>query len=297
MAQARQVLRRLKTQNPSRKFRLVLIKTTGDEFQSVELFKKTNVGVFTKAIEKKLLSKEVDIAVHSLKDLTTELPPGLRLAAFPKRLASEDVLITRKGFSLKTLPQGSRVGTGSPRRKSQLKNLRPDLRLIDMRGNLDTRVNQVLREKKLDAIVVAQAGILRLKKYGKYARPIPSEKMLPAVGQGALGIEIRKNDAETFKIVKKLNDAATEKIVTAERNFLKTLRGGCRVPVGIHSGIRKNKMYLKAAVFSVKTSDFLSGELSTPVQKYREAGKILAQQLLRKGAGKFLKEARARRNA
>src|SRR3989338_7513307 len=231
MAQATAIRRCLKKKFPKFQFLLVVIKTTGDNFQGVELFKKNNIGVFTKALEDKLLSREIDIAVHSLKDLPTELPKSLVLCAFPKRLDPSDVLLSKKRWRFSELPKGASVGTGSPRRKRQLLRLRPDLDVREIRGNLDTRVKRVIRDKKYDAIVVAKAGLLRIKKYLKYARVIPSDKLLPAVGQAALGLEVRSNDKETSAIVKTLNHSETEKAVCAEREFLKTLKGGCRVPV------------------------------------------------------------------
>ena len=292
LAQAKGIRRLLRTKFPWLRTRLVIIKTAGDEFQSVELFKKNNIGVFTKALEEKLLKCEIDLAVHSLKDLPTELPQGLMIAAFPKRLDPSDALISKGRFSIVDLPLGATVGTGSPRRKSQIHMLRPDLELHDMRGNLDTRVRRVIVEKKYDAIIVAHAGLLRLKKYLGYARLIPADKLLPAVGQAALGLEIRTNDKEAFNIVRKLNHSGTEKTVTTERKFLEVLQGGCRVPVGVYCSIRSGKIHLKAAVFSIKTKAILRGEISRPVNQYRKVGAILARRLLKLGAEKFLKEAR-----
>ncbi len=292
LAQAGEIKRRLESLYPAVGFRLVIIKTTGDEFQSVELFKKEAIGVFTKAIEKKLIKKEIDIAVHSLKDLPTELPKGLMLAAFPKRLDRRDVLISKTRFSLSSLPKGARVGTGSPRRKRQILLERPDLELVDIRGNLDTRVSMVLKEKKLDAIVVARAGLLRLGKYLKYAAPISPWKMLPAVGQAALGIEIRAKDKETLKLVRPLNHRPTEVAVLAERHFLKILQGGCRVPVGIFSSSKDGKMRLKASVFSVESPDAVSSEILGLEKNYKRLAESLGKLLLKKGASRFLKEAR-----
>ena len=293
LAQAREIQGRLKKLFPKLRFKLVIIKTTGDEFQGVELFKKNNIGVFTKALEKKLLSGQIDIAVHSLKDLPTELPKGLTLAAFPKRLDPSDVLISKKRWSVKNLPRNAVIGTGSPRRKRQLFKLRPDLDIRDIRGNLDTRITKVVRDRQYDAIIVAKAGLLRIKKYLKYAHSISPKDLLPAVGQAALGIETRSKDLETIKIVRKLNHLETEKIVSAEREFLRVLQGGCRVPVGIHSEIKGSKIYLKAAVFSSKTDNRVEGQFTGPADQYKKVGAELARQLLKKGADRFLKEARS----
>lgn len=292
LAQARDIQKRLSRRHRSVAFKLVVIKTAGDEFQSVELFKRKKTGVFTKAIEEKLLRNEIDIAVHSLKDLPTELPRGLCLAAFPKRLDAADVLISRKRFGLSSLPRGASVGTGSPRRKRQLLLARPDLKLVDIRGNLDTRIAKVLKQKRYDAVVVARAGLLRLRKYLKYASPLSPRAVLPAVGQAALGIQARSEDSEVLRLTRFLNDARTQKEVLAERSFLKKLMGGCRVPAGIHSKVRGARLYLKAAVFSTKGKSFVRGEISGPAGRYGELGAALAKRLLKKGAGKFVKEAR-----
>jgi hydroxymethylbilane synthase len=292
LAQAGQIKRRLEKRHPKFIFKLVTIQTSGDEFQSVEWFKKTGTGLFTKAIEQKLLENKIDLAVHSLKDLPTTLPKGLCLAAFPKRADVRDVLISRKGYDLSTLPAGAWVGTASPRRKSQLFLKRSDLRIKDIRGNLDTRVRKVLDAKELDAIVVARAGLLRLNRYLKYAKAIPEDDVLPAVGQGALALEIREEDSKTLRLVKFLNDQATRRRVLAERAFLKTLQGGCRVPVGISSAVKGRKIFLTAAVFSAKTSASIFEKISGAANSAEILGRRLAQKLLKKGARKFLVEAR-----
>ena len=292
LAQARDIRRRLAGRHPKTRFQIVVVSTVGDEFQSVEIFKKTNIGVFTKAIEDKLLRGQIDIAVHSLKDLPTELPRGLTLAAFPARERPNDVLVTKRRLSIDALPFGAMVGTGSPRRKRQIARLRPDLRIVDIRGNLDTRIRRVVRDGKYDAVVVAEAGLRRLKKYMRYARPISADKFLPAVGQAVLGIEIRSNDREVLRMVKALNHRGTEIEALAERRFLKTLHGGCRGPVGIRSTIKNGQLRLKGAVFSVSSPEYLEGEIKGPVSRYLALASRLAKKLLAMGADKFLSEAR-----
>ena len=227
-----------------------------------------------------MLKKEIDLAVHSLKDLPTDLPKGLMLAGFPKRLDPSDVLISKKRFNLRSLPKGAVVGTSSPRRKHQLRLVRPDLNIRDIRGNLDTRVFKVLREKKYDAILVAKAGLLRLKKYLRYASAISPKRLLPAVGQAALGIEIRRDDRMFFDMVRRLNHRSTEKEVSAERVFLKTLHGGCRVPVGIYSKIHGNRIVLHGAVFSVRNDRVLKETAAGPKNQYQKVAKSLAYKLL-----------------
>ncbi|MBI3315463.1 MAG: hydroxymethylbilane synthase [Candidatus Omnitrophica bacterium] len=293
LAQAGEICARLRAKFPQKKFKLVVIQTAGDEFQSVEIFKKGGVGIFTKAIEKKLLKGAIDIAVHSLKDLPTTLPRGLVLGAFPKRRDPRDVLVSRRCLGLEELPEGSTVGTGSPRRKTQVLLARPDLFVADLRGNLDTRARRVLVEKKFDGMVVARAGLLRLKKYLKFARPISPEKVLPAPGQGALGIELRARDIQTARLVRVLNHSRTEKEVLAERSFLKTLGGGCRVPAGVHSQVRGNKIRLKAAVFSSRRAECVFSEASGPLDRSVEVGRKLAKDLIKKGARRLMREARS----
>ncbi len=292
LAQSREIQRKLKKKFPRISFPLIVIKTRGDEFQSVELFKKKNVGVFTKAIEKALLKKEVDLAVHSLKDLPTDLPKALCLAAVPKRMDPKDVLVSRRRYTLKTLPRNATVGTGSPRRKRQLKLSRPDLNFVDIRGNLDTRIKKALHGGELDAVVVARAGLLRLKKYLGYASPLDPRTVLPAVGQAALGLEVRKADRFALRILKSLNDPKTEKMVGAERALLKSLSGGCRVPVGVHTELRKKRLRIRAAVFSVRTEAAVTGQIEGPILRSETLARVLAKKMLKKGAGKLMKEAR-----
>ena len=292
LAQAGDIQNQLRKKNPGVNFKLTVIKTTGDEYQTVELFKKNNIGVFTKEIESRLLSGAIDIAVHSLKDLPTDLPGGLMLAAFPRRLDTRDALISKKRYNLKTLPHRARVAAGSPRRKRQLQILRPDLKLFDIRGNLDTRIGRVLEKNDFDAVLLAQAGLLRLNKYLKYAVAIPSDKILPAVGQAALGLETRVSDTSITNLLKPLNHPPTEVRVCAERAFLKTLHGGCRVPVGVNSEIQRGKISLQAFVFSTHNDRWISGILSGPIEKYEEVGIKLAENLLSRGAAKLMQEAR-----
>ncbi len=292
LAQTGLIVSALKKRHPRLRFETVRIKTEGDEFKSVELFKKNHIGVFTKEIERRLLDKTIDIAVHSLKDLPTRLARGLALAAVPKRASIADVLISRDRHTLKTLPPGSKVGTGSPRRKQQLMRLRPDLRVLDLRGNLDTRVSKVLHKKTLDGVVVARAGIERLKKFGKFWKELDPKTFLPAVGQGALAIQVRAKDARTKKVVASLNHPESERLTAVEREFLNRLQGGCRVPVGILSKKTGTRIRLKAAVFSVKTDAFVEASVERPWPGAMEAARELADILLEAGARKFLREAR-----
>ena len=292
LAQSLEVKKRLQRRFKNFKFQLVSVNTTGDRFRRVTQWDRSAVGVFTKELERALRHGKLDLAVHSLKDLPTEIANGLCLAAITRRLDPRDVLVSRHGASIQKLPPCSRVGTGSPRRKCQLARLRPDLKLIDIRGNLDTRIKKALLGKEVDAVVVARAGLLRLKKFSRFASIISEKILLPAVGQAALAIEVRKKDKRIFKMVRSLNHLDTEIKTRAERMFLKTLEGGCRVPVGITSQSKNGRLWLKAGVFSPNTTDALFAEISGPVSESRRLGQRLGRILLQKGAVRFLKEAR-----
>lgn len=293
LAQTREVVRALKRRHPKQRFSIVKIKTTGDEYRGVHLFKKNHVGVFTKKIERRLLDGKVDIAVHSMKDLPTTLARGLTVAAVLRRADVADALISRERHTLRSLPAGSRIGTGSPRRKRQLALLRPDIEIVDLRGNLDTRVSKVLRERVLDGVIVARAGLKRLKRFRRYLRRIDPKIFLPAVGQGALAIEARQKDERAKKIARALNHPESERLVAAEREFLKRLRGGCRVPAGILSRKIGGRIRLRAAVYSVRSDGFVEGVVERPWAQAAEAARTLAEDLLCRGARRFLRQARA----
>lgn len=295
LAQAGQVRDRLRRLFPRVRFEITVIRTRGDQYQSVELFRRTGTGVFTKELERHLLSGRIDLAVHSLKDLPTDLPRALTLGGFPEREDTRDVLVTANGRTLRTLRRSARVGTGSPRRKSQLAAARPDLELVDIRGNLDTRVGRVLDRGDLDAVVLASAGLRRIRRYARHARPIPERQLLPAVGQAALGIEIRSNDAVAARLAAALDHPPTRTRVLAERAFLRRLHGGCRVPVGVRSSMKGKRLFLEAAVFSVDSPSRLQAALSGPADAPERLGERLARRLLERGAGRLLARARRRR--
>jgi hydroxymethylbilane synthase len=210
-----------------------IIKTTGDRLQEVTFAQVGSKGMFTKEIEEALAEGRVDLAVHSLKDLPTELPEPFALAATPPRVDPRDVFVSVKYESLAELPQGARVGTSSQRRRAQLKALRPDIEAVEFRGNVDTRLRK-LAEGQVEAILLAAAGLDRLEKTEWVRERLEPKDFCPAAGQGALGIETRKDDAATIAAVAFLDDAATRFAVTAERAALAALGGGCQVPIGIH---------------------------------------------------------------
>src|ERR1035438_3232571 len=210
-----------------------IIKTTGDRLQEVTFAQVGSKGMFTKEIEEALAEGRVDLAVHSLKDLPTELPEPFFLAATPKRVDPRDVFVSVKYENLAALPEGARVGTSSQRRRAQLKALRPDIEAVEFRGNVDTRLRK-LGEGQVDAILLAAAGLDRLKKTEWVRERLEPTQFCPAAGQGALGIETRRDDRATIAAVAFLDDAATRFAVTAERAALAALGGGCQVPIGIH---------------------------------------------------------------
>ena len=223
-----------------------IIKTTGDTFPDRSIVG-LGKGVFTKEIDIALLAGEIDLAVHSLKDLPTQLPEGLCLAAIPPREDPRDVLITTTGLPLEDLLNGAKVGTTSPRRKAQLLGMRPDLQVVDIRGNIDTRLRK-LQESDLGAIILAAAGINRLRKPEVITQFFDVERMVPAPGQGALAIEVREGDTAVTDLLKPLNDPETVAAVTAERTLLQTLGGGCQIPVGAYARHIDGKLRLISTV-------------------------------------------------
>ena len=293
LAQTKEALAIFKKKFPNLIFRIVPLLTEGDEFQSVEIFKRGGEGVFTKGVEKELLARRIDLAVHSLKDLPTTLTKGLALAAVLKRADTSDALVTKKRLSLGQLPVGAKVGTGSLRRKEQLRRLRPDLQIEVLRGNLDTRVRKVIQTGQLDAVVLATAGLTRLKSFSKYSRKIPQEMILPAVGQGAIALQARVTDRRALAVAASANHRPTELAVRAERAFLEELHGGCRVPIGVLTKIGNKKIRVKGAIFSVGTNQTLSAACGGPSDKPEKVGRALAKKLLQKGAAKLLERARA----
>ena len=289
---------------PALTFELQIIKTTGDKLQKSSLSQKGETlpkGLFTKELEVALANGHADIAVHSLKDLPTDLPDGLILAATPKREDVRDVLIYRapsaamRGFrphaTIQDFPQGATIATSSTRRKMSLLAVRPDLNVVEIRGNVSTRMQKVADRGELDATILALAGLTRLQfkinpdgtiigdamPAGMLASVLDLETMLPCVGQGAIGIETRADDARIAAIMAKLNHAETFQAVTAERSFLRGMGGGCQSPVGAHAVITGDKISLKAISFRDQTVK--RGEASRPVAEAAALGEQIATQL------------------
>ncbi|MEJ5351742.1 MAG: hydroxymethylbilane synthase [Melioribacteraceae bacterium] len=288
--QANFVKKELERKNKNLSVEIKIIKTTGDKILDVALSKIGDKGLFTKEIEKELLNGTIDIAVHSLKDLQTEIPDGLKLAAVTKRHNVEDVLIARKkGITIFDLKEGATVATGSLRRKAQLLHLRPDLNIVDLRGNVPTRIKKFF-ESNWDAIILARAGIERLNMKKYISSYISTEEILPAVGQGALGIEIHQNNSFAEEMIKSINDENTFLAVRAERALLKYLEGGCQVPIGAYAVVKSNGLYLDALIASIDGSITFRKKIRASKNNPEKLGEKLARDLLKAGASDIMKE-------
>jgi hydroxymethylbilane synthase len=274
--------------------KLVLISTRGDQQQSGPIGQIGAEGVFTKAIQQALLDEEIDLAVHSLKDLPTEPVDGLSLAAVPQRGPCGDVVVCREAASLAALPAGSVIGTGSLRRQAQLLSHRADLVMTDIRGNVDTRLSK-LDDGAYDALVMAEAGLVRLDMADRITEVIPRDVMLPAVGQGALGIEARDGDTATRDALSPLNDPVTFAAVAAERAMLAALRGGCLAPVGGWARQEGNQLKLSAVVLAADGGQRCDVEATDHLDNAVELGQRVAAQLLAQGAGDLIAASRIER--
>jgi hydroxymethylbilane synthase len=271
---------------------LVPITTSGDREQVTPIGGLGVQGVFTKELQRALLDDAIDFAVHSLKDLPTEPTPGLCLTAVPARGPLGDCLVSAKYRSWEELPQGAVIGTGSQRRRSQLLHVRPDLKMEDVRGNVDTRLRK-LHEGQYAAIILAEAGLVRLKLSEHIAQILPRHVMISAVGQGALGMETRENDAATRDALAKLDDAATHRAVLAERSVLHSLRGGCLAPIGAWGRIEGDgKLHLSAVVLRSDGSERLFAHQSAEPNAAVELGRRTAEELLAHGAARLIATSR-----
>lgn len=266
---------------------LQIIKTTGDKITDVALAKVGTKGMFTKEIEEALAAGHVDLAVHSLKDLPTELPPGFEIVAITKRENPLDVFVSKHCSSIDDLLRRARVGTSSLRRQAQLKALRPDLEIHPLRGNVDTRLRK-LESGEYDAIILAAAGVTRLGLTALVRQVIPAEIMCPAAGQGALGIEIREGDKATAQHLGFLDDRDARSTTTCERALLNQLGGGCQVPIGAFAEVRNGRLYLQGVVAHPDGSQVLreSREGNDP----QKLGAELGDSLLRQGGDAILQE-------
>lgn len=269
-----------------------VIKTTGDEMKTAPLAVIGGKGVFTKEIDDALLERRIDLAVHSLKDLPTAIPDGLTLAAITRREDPRDALVARHeltiaGDSMDGLPEGAVVGTSSPRRLAQLKNLRRDLKISELRGNVDTRLRK-LDAGEYDAVILAAAGLRRLGLAGRITALIPTETMLPAVGQGALAIEARADDREILKLLQTLDDQTTRACCTAERALLRELGGGCELPIAAHGSVIGGRLRLDGMVASCSGDQLVRDRIEGEAENSEHIGALLADRLIERGARELL---------
>jgi hydroxymethylbilane synthase len=289
--QANYVKSQLDTRFPERSFEIKIIKTTGDQIQETALSKIGDKGLFTRQIENQLLSGEIDLAVHSLKDLQTAQPEGLAIGAVCERELPNDVLISHKYENIEGLPQGAKIATGSLRRRSQLKSLRPDIDVVEIRGNVPTRIEKFL-DSDLDGMILAYAGLFRLGLRQDLTHQIPVDVMIPAVGQGAVAIEVRSGDEKVADLVAALNHGKSAIEVRAERAFLRRLEGGCQVPIGANANFHNGIVNLTGVVGSLDgTVQFRESGKSSP-EGAQDLGVSLAEKLIAMGAEKLLDEAR-----
>ncbi len=277
---------------PEFEFEVKVIKTKGDKILDSPLSKIGDKGIFTREIEIELLNGEIDIAVHSLKDLPTKLPDGLTIGAVTEREDVRDVLISKDNLKLDELPKNSVIATGSLRRRAQLLYFRPDFKFVDIRGNIDTRFKK-FDESTWNAMVLAFAGVKRMNYAGRISQIIPTDLILPAVGQGAIAVEVRENDNKIIEMIRKINHKETELATRAERALLKHLEGGCQIPIGAFASILDGKIKLSAMVSNLDGTfmvrDSIEGEVCDDIEKF---GFELAERLLENGGKKILDEIR-----
>lgn len=289
--QAHHVAERLRATRPGLVVDVSILKTEGDLSADLPFTRLAGTGVFVREIELALLAGTIDLAVHSLKDLPTETPAGLSIAATPARHDPRDALLSRAATRVADLPQGATVATGSPRRTSQLRHLRPDLRFQPVRGNVDTRVRK-LAQGAFDALVLAVSGIERLGLTDAPCTPIPLSVCLPAPGQGALAIQIRADDVNALRFVSPLNDAATWSAITAERSFLHALGAGCLAPAGAFAEVAIDTISLTAMVGSLDGTMILRDRIDGAARDADALGAALARRILAAGGESILREAR-----
>ena len=294
--QAEHVAGMLKTLHPNLEIALLQVKTGGDVLLDVPLAKAGGKGLFVREIEETLLAGQADLAVHSMKDMPALLPPGLILAAVPQREEETDVFLSAHFPNLGSLPSGATLGTSSLRRQAQVLAERPDLRIMPLRGNVDTRLHK-LTERKYDAIILASAGLKRLRLNAPHQEILAPTRFLPAVGQGALGLEIRENHPDIQHLVALLDHKPSHLCVTAERAFLAGLNGGCQVPIAGYASLHGETLTLEGLVAEPDGSLILRRRAQGSAKQAREIGQNLAQELLHLGARRILETLYAKGNA
>jgi len=289
LAQAKWVMDKITAHYPDIRVDLIKITTKGDRIINRPLSTIGGKGLFVKEIEESLSRGEIDVAVHSLKDVPAELPDNLYLGIIPKREDPHDVMLSKDNIPLKDLPVGSCIGTSSLRRSAQILHYRPDLKIMPLRGNLDTRIRK-LDSADIQAIVVAAAGLIRIGLADKITQPLSFDFMVPAVGQGALGLEFRLDDEETINMLKCLDHYATRVAVEAERSFLMELQGGCQVPIAGFARLKDKSLLLDGLVADLDGGTIFRDTVIGLPEKAKELGAALAHMLLDAGAGKILEK-------
>ncbi|MEJ5349120.1 MAG: hydroxymethylbilane synthase [Desulfosoma sp.] len=287
LRQADMIKQALEDQWPGLRVTLEIIKTTGDKILDVPLAKVGGKGLFVKEIEEALMDGRVDLAVHSMKDVPSELPNLLTLAVVPPREDPRDVLVAHRASGLDALPSGAVIGTSSLRRAAQIRHLRPDLRVENLRGNLDTRLRKV-REGLFDAVILAAAGLHRMGWQDAITAVMDPDEFVPAIGQGALGIELRKEDRAVQELVAPLHHEPTWRAVTAERAFLDELQGGCQVPIAGHAKVHDGTVTLTGLVASLDGATVYRLTDGAPFGQEEHLGRDLARRLLQAGAQSIL---------
>lgn len=295
LRQAEMIKQALESHWPNLRVTMEIIKTTGDKILDVPLAKVGGKGLFVKEIEEALMDGRVDLAVHSMKDVPSQLPAPLTLAVVPPREDPRDVLIAHKASGWEELPEGGVVGTSSLRRSAQIRHLRPDLRVENLRGNLDTRLRKV-REGLYDAVILAAAGLRRMGWQEAVTAVMDPDHFLPAIGQGALGIEIRKDDDALWEIVSPLHHEPTWRAITAERAFLDELQGGCQVPIAGHAVVHDGTVTLTGLVASEDGATVYRMSRSAPFGEEEILGRDVARRLLDAGARDILDAIFSQRN-
>jgi hydroxymethylbilane synthase len=268
---------------------IIIIKTSGDKMQASPLSQIGGKGIFIKELEDALLEQSIDIAVHSVKDVPTEVPPQLAFPAICRREDVRDCIVSGNGATLLNLREGARVGTGSLRRQAQLRHIRPDLDVRDLRGNVDTRLRKV-EAGEYDAVMLAKAGLDRLGWSHRISETLSPEVCVPAVGQGALGIECRASDIETSTVLARLDDLETRAAIVAERTLLSVLQGGCQVPLGAWARMERDQLVLEACVCSIDGLQYVKQREAAPQLEARALGERMAQRLIDAGAKNILEQ-------
>lgn len=277
--QTEQTVNAIRKENPETHFEIIRFSTMGDKVTDKPLVSFGGTGVFVKELETALIGRKADFAVHSLKDVPNSIPDGLVLACFPKRETVNDLFLTRDNKTIAEMPQGLKIGTGSPRRIIQLRKLRPDAVFSDLRGNIDTRFHK-LEEGQYDAIILAAAGMHRLGKTISKSAYIPVTEMLPAIGQGAIAIECRADDKRTMEAIRKINHPETEIAVQTERVFMAKIEGGCKFPLAAYACISGSKIIFDVLAGELKSGQFIRKTEEAPIENAADMASRMADELL-----------------